>query len=54
MLIPLIYYHKRFLNGFPSYWTYSEWQKKIYQNLTLKMDENWVISKLAAIVRENR
>ena len=54
IFIPPKYYDERFLNGFLSYWTYSEWQKKRYQDLMSKMDENWVIPKMVAIGREYR
>ena len=50
MLIHPKYYDKRFLNGFLSYWIYSE-SIKISP---LKMDEKWVISKMASIDNENR
>ena len=38
---PKILWHKRFLNGCLSYWTYSEWQtKKSIKIWPLKMDTN--------------
>ena len=53
-LIPPKYYDERFLNGFYPTGHKVNDRKKSIKIWSLHMDENWVISQMAAIGRENR